>query len=89
MDILIFIIVSVFGLVLTFLGFRYVEFSFLSLILNMLNFAGVGVDGLTEVIGYNSSGLVSVSYDVNLIILIPILFAVVNFFPIVSYFREG
>lgn len=87
MDIIIFMIVSVFGLILTFLGFRYVEFGFFALILCIFNFGSLVTTGLSEVIGYESGSAVTRTFDLSIIPLIPLLFAIVNFLILWKYFK--
>lgn len=89
MDIIIFMIVTVFGLVLTLLGLYYKEIGFFAFILNMFNFGSLVTDGLSEVIGYNAtSGLpISRTFDLGVIAIVPMLFCVINFVVLFSYYR--
>lgn len=88
MDLIIFMIVSMFGLVFTFVGFRFVEFSLFSMLINISSVALLGSEGLTQVIGYNSTNNITQTFDVGLLILVPLFIAILNFFAILKYVRD-
>lgn len=84
MDVLVFIVCLTFGLVLTLIGLRSSVVAYIALLFNALVFSAVGASGLTEVLPIGAEGY-TVSYDAFPAVLLPALFAVLNFFKIIRY----
>lgn len=84
MDILIFVVCLVFGLVLTLIGLRNSAVSIIAIVFNLGVFTTALVDGVTEQIALSSS-IQEVTYNVYPALVLPVAFMVLSIVKVAKY----
>lgn len=87
MDIIVYIICMAFIMFFTLIGFKFVEFSVISIIANMFVIGLLLNGGLDMAIGYYDSEVVTNSFSIDFAIVFNVLFSVISAFKVIDYMR--
>lgn len=85
MDVLVLVIALTMGLLLTILGFRNSGIAIISVVFNVTVFVEMAVNGVTEVIGYADSAVVTTTYNATPLLLLPLSYIIFGIVKVAKY----